>query len=57
MWIDEVVPERLAELFHHYHQALMPEILGKGAKAVPGKKFRKKRRADGGGRAAGAART
>jgi hypothetical protein len=22
MWIEEVAPERLAELFHHYHQAL-----------------------------------
>jgi len=31
MWINEVVPERLAELFHHYHQALMPEISGKGS--------------------------
>lgn len=31
MWIDEVEPERLAELFHHYHQALMPEISGKGS--------------------------
>ena len=26
MWIHEVAPERLAELFHHYHQALMPEM-------------------------------
>jgi hypothetical protein len=25
MWIHEVAPERLAELFHHYHQALTPE--------------------------------
>src|ERR1700685_3597652 len=25
MWIDEVAPERLAELFHHYHEALSPE--------------------------------
>jgi len=25
MWIHEVAPERLAELFHHYHQALSPE--------------------------------
>jgi len=24
MWIHEVAPERLAELFHHYHQALTP---------------------------------
>jgi hypothetical protein len=28
MWIDEVAPERLAELFHHYHQALTPETTG-----------------------------
>ena len=33
MWINEVAPERLAELFHHYHQALMPEISGKGSEA------------------------
>jgi hypothetical protein len=31
MWINEVGPERLAELFHHYHQALMPEMSGKGS--------------------------
>jgi hypothetical protein len=31
MWINEVAPERLAELFHHYHQALTPEISGKGS--------------------------
>ena len=31
MWINEVAPERLAELFHHYHQALMPEVSGKGS--------------------------
>jgi hypothetical protein len=31
MWINEVAPERLAELFHHYQQALMPEIAGKGS--------------------------
>jgi hypothetical protein len=31
MWINEVAPERLAELFHRYHQALMPEISGKGS--------------------------
>jgi hypothetical protein len=24
MWIHDVAPERLAELFHHYHQALTP---------------------------------
>jgi hypothetical protein len=31
MWINEVAPERLAELFHHYHQALVPEMSGKGS--------------------------
>ncbi len=31
MWINEVAPERLAELFHHYYQALMPQISGKGS--------------------------
>jgi hypothetical protein len=25
MWTHEVAPEQLAELFHHYQQALMPE--------------------------------
>jgi hypothetical protein len=30
MWIHDVAPERLAELFHHYHQALTPEVSGKG---------------------------
>jgi hypothetical protein len=30
MWIHDVAPERLAELFHHYHQALTPEMSGKG---------------------------
>ncbi len=25
MWIHEIAPERLAELFHHYHEALTPE--------------------------------
>ena len=29
MWVHEVAPERLAELFHHYHQALRPEISSK----------------------------
>ena len=29
MWIQDVAPERLAELFHHYHQALTPEMAGK----------------------------
>jgi hypothetical protein len=31
MWVNEVGPERLAELLHHYHQALMPETSGKGS--------------------------
>jgi hypothetical protein len=31
MWVNEVAPERLAEIFHHYHQALTPEISGKGS--------------------------
>jgi hypothetical protein len=29
MWTNEVAPERLAELFHHYHQALTTEPSGK----------------------------
>jgi hypothetical protein len=33
MWINEVAPERLAELFHHYHQALLLELPGKGSEA------------------------
>jgi hypothetical protein len=33
MWISEVAPEQLAEIFHHYHQALTPEISGKGSAA------------------------
>jgi hypothetical protein len=37
MWINQVAPERLAELFHHYHQAKA---------AVRGTKFRKRRKAD-----------
>jgi hypothetical protein len=28
MWINGVAPERLAELFHHYQQALTPETVG-----------------------------
>jgi len=28
MWIHEIAPERLAELFNHYHQALTPETQG-----------------------------
>lgn len=39
MWINEVAPERLAELFHHYHQALTPETgranEGAGWRQVP----------------------
>lgn len=31
MWIHEVAPERLAELFHHYQHALTPEISSKGS--------------------------
>lgn len=31
MWIHEIAPERLAELFHHYQQALTPERSGKGS--------------------------
>jgi hypothetical protein len=31
MWINEVAPERLAKIFHHYHQALTPEPSGKAA--------------------------
>jgi hypothetical protein len=26
MWIQEVSAEQLAELFHHYHQALGPDV-------------------------------
>jgi hypothetical protein len=33
MWINEVAPERLAELFHHYQQALTPQSSGKGSEA------------------------
>jgi hypothetical protein len=33
MWIHEVAPERLAELFHHYHQALTPEMSGNRSEA------------------------
>jgi hypothetical protein len=36
MWIDEVAPERLAELFHHYQQALTPEVTGKGSEGEAG---------------------
>ncbi len=36
MWVNKVAPERLAELFHHYHQALMPEIAGKGSEGRAG---------------------
>jgi len=30
MSIQEVSPEQLAELFHHYHQALAPDFGGSG---------------------------
>jgi hypothetical protein len=30
MWTHEVAPERLAELFYHYHRALTPEVSGNG---------------------------
>lgn len=33
MWIHEIAPERLAELFHNYQKAMMPEISGKGSEA------------------------
>jgi hypothetical protein len=36
MWVNEVAPERLAELFHHYHQALMPETVGNNSQGHPG---------------------
>jgi hypothetical protein len=36
MWINEVAPERLAELFHHYQQALAPEVTGKGSEGEAG---------------------
>jgi hypothetical protein len=32
MWINEVAPERLAEIFHHYQQALTPEPSGKATR-------------------------
>ena len=31
MWIHEVATERLAELLYHYHQALTPDLSGKGS--------------------------
>jgi hypothetical protein len=31
MWVNEVAPERLAELFHHYQNVLMPEVSGEGS--------------------------
>lgn len=31
MWIQEVTPERLAELFHNYQQAL--QVSGKGSES------------------------
>jgi hypothetical protein len=33
MWINGLAPERLAELFHHYQQALTPDIAGKGSES------------------------
>jgi hypothetical protein len=30
MWTHEIAPERLAELFHHYHHALTPETPSRG---------------------------
>ncbi len=37
MWIEEVAPERLAELVRHYHEAL--EVLGKGGESDSWKKI------------------
>ena len=34
MWVNEMAPERLAELFHHYYRALMPELSGKGSEGI-----------------------
>jgi hypothetical protein len=31
MWTHDVAPERLAEVLHHYQQALSPEASGKGS--------------------------
>jgi hypothetical protein len=31
MWTHDVAPERLAEIFHHYQQALSPEGSSKGS--------------------------
>lgn len=31
MWIHEVAPERLTELFHHHHRPWTTEISGKGS--------------------------
>ena len=39
MWIEEVPPERLAEFFHHYHQAL--EVLGKPSESASWKETAK----------------
>jgi hypothetical protein len=33
MWVNEVAPERLAELFHHYQQALTPDLSGKASES------------------------
>jgi len=34
MSIQEVSPEQLAELFHHYHQALAPDFGGPSARSA-----------------------
>jgi hypothetical protein len=34
MWVSEIAPERLAELFHHYQRALGSEIQGKDSEAA-----------------------
>jgi len=39
MWIEEVAPERLAEFFHHYRQAL--EVFGKQSKSDSWKEMAK----------------
>jgi hypothetical protein len=36
MWVDEVAPERLAELFHRYHEALESEPARTGSEERAG---------------------
>jgi hypothetical protein len=36
MWANEVAPERLAELFHHYHRALGSEGAAKSSEGRAG---------------------